>query len=1238
MNFKLPALLALICAPIAQASEPTNIPADVCFNCPALDKIADASTFDDASYYTNVLNEINNNSVADIIKNAISTTISEGHKNLTYSEVWTALTQTDEDPNNTNNVILLYRGISLAKSSNGSGSQSTNPDNWNREHVWAKSHGFSSSSLEAYTDIHHLRPTDISVNSSRGNLDFDNSDSPLSEAPANRVDGDSFEPRDAVKGDVARMVFYMDARYQGADSTPDLQVVDRLTSTGEAALGRLCRMIEWHNADPVDAAEQTRNNRIYEFQGNRNPFIDHPEWVSLLYTAASCENDGGGDTGGGDNGGGTGGGDNGGGTGGSGNGEVYLSEYIEGSGSNKAIEIYNPAENDVDLSAGNYQLGRYSNGSTSPTMITLTGTINAGGTFVIVGSSAVDELKAFSNQISGSISHNGDDAYVLFKDGAAIDSFGRVGEDPGSAWVSGDISTKDRTLVRKSSVSAGDTTIDDAFDPAVEWEGFPVNTFDNLGSHNGGGTDPVDPIVDIGQCGDEATLISAVQGSGSSSTLVGETHTIEAVVTGVFPALNGFFVQEETSDEDNLATTSEGLFIKSDKQVVAGDVVRLQGDISESYGKTLLTATETNLNCGTAAIAATTVSLPFASTDAQEALEGMLVTISSPLTVSDNYNLGKYGEVTLSNGRLFIPTNQHLPGSAEAINLKAANALNKVILDDGINGNPDNVIYPTGGLTAQNTLRSGDTVSQLTGMLDYSYGKYRIIPTQDPTFIATNARTDAPDLNQGNLTIAGLNVLNLFNGDGNGGGFPTSRGADSVIEYERQITKTVAAIASMNADIVGLMEIENDGFDTNSTIVDLVNRLNTQLGADTYAVIDAGGAIGTDEIAVGLLYKPATVTPAMPVKLNMDAIFNRPPLAQMFSLNENNEKITVVVNHFKSKGGCGSASGADTDQGDGQACFNAKRVTQAQTLMAWLNTDAELNTESDVLVIGDLNAYAMEDPIRAFTENGYTNLQQQFEGQNAYSYLFGGEFGYLDHALASSSLAAKTTDTKSWHINADEPLVLDYNLEYKSTQQQSDYYAADAYRMSDHDPVMVSVNLEAPVDPNITIIEVANVENLADHHLFKFEIMLYRWQQKIGYWEYKVLRIEDRIAQLDPVIHADNIARKLVKIADLNAQIAIYQNLVASLEITLGYANSGSVAVSRQTELSDISLARLQYKQVYFEAKSSNERAIALEQRAAELMALGQEERAQRKLAKAQTLRARSAVYHVLAQVLSAAL
>ena len=167
---------------------------------------------------------------------------------------------------------------------------SNSQDAWNREHVWAKSHGFPDSSQYAYTDLHHLRPADVSVNSSRGNKDFDVGGSEISEAPGNHTDADSFEPMDKVKGDVARMIFYMDVRYEGNDNsgTPDLSIANGTTNTGAALLGDLCTLLSWHQQDPVSDWERRRNNRIFEWQKNRNPFIDNSGWASELY-GASCQ-------------------------------------------------------------------------------------------------------------------------------------------------------------------------------------------------------------------------------------------------------------------------------------------------------------------------------------------------------------------------------------------------------------------------------------------------------------------------------------------------------------------------------------------------------------------------------------------------------------------------------------------------------------------------------------------------------------------------------------------------------------------------------------------------------------------------------------------------------------------------------------------------------------------------------------------------------------------------------------
>ena len=386
------------------------------------------------------------------------------------------------------------------------------------------------------------------------------------------------------------------------------------------------------------------------------------------------------------------------------------------------------------------------------------------------------------------------------------------------------------------------------------------------------------------------------------------------------------------------------------------------------------------------------------------------------------------------------------------------------------------MVYPAGGLSASNPLRSGDTVAALTGVMDFSFSLYRIIPVEQPTIVASNPRTDAPDLDLGNLKVASLNVLNYFNtldvspnlcGPSN----LECRGADSEEEFERQRAKTLAALLAMDADIVGLMEVENNGFGTSSAVGDLVSGLNDVLGANTYAVVDAGSAIGTDAITVALIYKPAVVSaigaPAILDSSNSISdddgpLFldtkNRPALNQKFALTENNEELVISVNHFKSKGS--SCGAGDDDTTTGQGNCNLTRTRAAQALTTFLS---EQFAETPKLIIGDLNAYALEEPILEILEQGYTNLANKFGGDEAYSYSFGGEFGYLDHALASAELVDKVVDTTEWHINADEPIVFDYNVEFKSEQQQIDYYAPDAYRMSDHDPVVISLLLESEV-------------------------------------------------------------------------------------------------------------------------------------------------------------------------------
>ncbi|MFJ7947609.1 endonuclease I family protein [Streptomyces sp. NPDC096354] len=230
------------------------------------------ATLDD-TYYQDALGKTGTQ-----LKSALHSIISVQTK-ISYSQVWDALKDTDQDPANPSNVILLYTGRSEPKSDNGGA-----VGQWNREHVWAKSHGDFGTGTGPGTDIHHLRPEDVTVNSIRGNKDFDNGGTAVSGAAGNYTDSDSFEPRDAVKGDVARMILYMAVRYEGDDAFADLEPNDRVNNGSAPNIGRLSVLKQWSQEDPPDSFEERRNDVIFDqYQHNRNPFIDHPEWVEAIW-------------------------------------------------------------------------------------------------------------------------------------------------------------------------------------------------------------------------------------------------------------------------------------------------------------------------------------------------------------------------------------------------------------------------------------------------------------------------------------------------------------------------------------------------------------------------------------------------------------------------------------------------------------------------------------------------------------------------------------------------------------------------------------------------------------------------------------------------------------------------------------------------------------------------------------------------------------------------------------------
>ncbi|WP_194724694.1 ExeM/NucH family extracellular endonuclease [Noviherbaspirillum malthae] len=639
---------------------------------------------------------------------------------------------------------------------------------------------------------------------------------------------------------------------------------------------------------------------------------------------------------------------------------------------------------------------------------------------------------------------------------------------------------------------------------------------------------------------DVTTRISAIQGEGAASTRVGESVLVEARVTAWAPEMKMFWVQEETADQDGNVRTSEGVAVYYGNAVSPvsadslGDIVRFSAKVTEfrASGQSAASGSLTELtgisgftivHDGTAADieAAAQVTLPVATADTLEQYEGMLVEVTAAsggdLFVADTYTFGRFGEMTFYADDVPLQfTQQNLPDAAanaayldllarSSIQLEDRSTAQNPSLDKLIAGSQ---IERNGvELSAENFVRAGDTANSLTGVLSFDRGIYELQPVQTVN-LTGEARPVAPDeaaINANgtaDIKVASFNVLNYFTSlsvaNTTADNFATPygnthepRGANTPEEFLRQQAKLVEAITGTGADVLGLMEMQNNGFgDGTSAIDSLVDALNAKAGTGAYAYVrgpyaDGSGAeptAGSDAIMVAIIYKTATVKPLGQAVTPDSAVYsafaaaNRPPIAQTFGyVGDESKQFTLVVNHFKSKGDGTEKYAGDADSGDGQGAFNATRLEAAVQLAQWLESNPTGATDGDYLMVGDLNSYAMEDPIRYLTGTqfdvnknygGYslTDAGKALSGDytllggtNEYSYVFDGLRGSLDHALASDDLAGEITGVTHWHINADEQIMLDYNTEFNATG----LYRPDAYRSSDHDPVVVGLRLNS---------------------------------------------------------------------------------------------------------------------------------------------------------------------------------
>jgi predicted extracellular nuclease len=549
--------------------------------------------------------------------------------------------------------------------------------------------------------------------------------------------------------------------------------------------------------------------------------------------------------------------------------------------------------------------------------------------------------------------------------------------------------------------------------------------------------------------------IGEVQGTGQTSPLAGKEVVVEGVVTAVMRAtplsgeLDGWFLQDK---DDGDSGTSDALFVIDDGGPPVGARVQVHGRVIEKEGSrgswTVLDPLGVTPLGRSRLPRAITLSAPPAD---WERYENMRVRIAGPLTVAGTHRARKYGELLVNFGeRLRTPADAVAPGEA-ARTLAVENARRMLRLDDGSDTeSPASIWYlPKTGLP-----RTGGQVSRIEGVLDQRNGDYRLQLTAKPAFRRT-APPSAPTVG-GDVRVASFNLENFFNGDGRGGGFPTPRGARTPAELETQLTRLVETIRTLKPDIAALMELENDGFGPDASIAALVAALNRNGGDWRFIATDASQ--GDDQIRVGLIYRTSRVTPVGAAATLTDDIFgtrSRPPLAQTFRAGAGSTMgpaFTVVANHFKSKG-CGNATGADADQKDGQSCWNATRTESARRLDAWLRTDPTRSGSDLAMIVGDLNAYSMEDPIRLLTAASWRDAFAGQRGPAPYSYVYDAQIGRLDHALLSPSLAARLAGAAEWHSNADEP---------DSRGYQTRPGDRTPWRSSDHDPLVAGFRLRKP--------------------------------------------------------------------------------------------------------------------------------------------------------------------------------
>ncbi|SHO54783.1 ExeM/NucH family extracellular endonuclease [Vibrio quintilis] len=820
--------------------------------------------------------------------------------------------------------------------------------------------------------------------------------------------------------------------------------------------------------------------------------------------------------------------------------DVVISQYVEGSSYNKAIEIANTGEAPVTLDHFKIAVSRNGGGQWDSELSLAGKVIAANDVLVIANSQANSDILAVTDETNNTIaSFNGNDPVALLKDDEVYDMIGSMG---GSNWG------KDVTLVRR----ADELTASPDYQ-ASQWDSLEKNNIEGLGSLNSSSSSQSFTCTTDDGNTPEFTSIQAIQGEGDKSPLIGDSsyitdddYYVQGIVSAVTTGLNkGFYLQALENDYN--PNTSEGLFVytnQSSSDLKPGDVVCVKGKVQEYYHQTQLKAEDQQWKTQGTQSAPEATAIEILPTDENfdqtlERYEGMLVKTTESLdmrvTRTFKYDYDAYrNNMVLAQGHINMHPNQKYAAGSEASQvLRTDNGERRLFVEsDQKASNGVIPYYPEFGRTdadqdgsTEDYIRVDDTLAGAEGVLNYSYGEYRLTVTNelsDSNFIHHDPRTDAPELEAGDLRIASFNVLNYFNspfgGDANTHG--DNRGAESYAEFEVQQEKIVNAIVKLDADIIGLMEIENNGFGDAGAIHQLVDQLNAQLADSSrhYSVVEVDtnqdgqinkdDSVGTDVITTGVIYRKSMVSLeksrviSMPSQQAPEVLdddgkviedgknYQRQTLAPTFTINGLDKELTVAVNHFKSKGSkCWEDAAPVSDGGQGMsdpdyqgACENF-RVAAAVAL-----GDALETIDGYKVILGDLNSYAKEDPMLILTDydpvkygksiraarNTYIDGEVQFGDQGAViekSYGFinavdmlhcdGWSYSYNDEVGAMDHLLI-SPDLRPYVVDATDWHINggESNLfDYTDDYKGDLPKYKDQFRSSDHDPAVLELKV-----------------------------------------------------------------------------------------------------------------------------------------------------------------------------------